>query len=177
MAGGVVLRCTRPVTGAAVLRPPPFRAQQHALATERIRDAGLQDRIEVLLRDYRELTGQFDKVVSIEMIEAVGEKMLDTYFRQCTRVLKPAGAMLLQAILIPDERYDSYRHDVDFINRYIFPGGFLPSFSAIGQSLRRATDFRLVHCEDFAPDYARTLACWRANFWHRVREVSPTWFR
>lgn len=148
--------------------------EQFQWARERIREKGLDDRIELLLCDYRDLRGQYDKAVSIEMIEAVGEKMFDTYFRQCTRLLKPSGTMLLQAITIPDERYDQYRRNIDFINRYIFPGGFLPSFSAIGQSLRRSSDFRWIHAEDFAAHYARTLACWRENFWQhapRIRQL------
>ncbi len=145
--------------------------QQHALAQQRVRDAGLQHRVRVLLEDYRDLTGAYDKLVSIEMIEAVGEQHLDGYFRQCNQLLKPGGSMALQVITMPDHRYDEYRSGVDFINRYIFPGGFLPSFSAIGQSLRRGTDFRVVHAEDFAGDYARTLSLWRANFWRNIEQV------
>ena len=150
--------------------------EQYALARQRVGAAGLEDRIELLQLDYRELRGAYDKLVSIEMVEAVGERMLDTYFQQCCRLLKPSGMMLLQAILMPDERYDRYRHSVDFINRYVFPGGFLPSFSAIGQSLRRATDFRLIHLEDFAQHYARTLACWRENFSSRLEQVRQLGF-
>ena len=145
--------------------------EQFQLARTRIREAGLEDRIELLLKDYRDLEGQFDKAVSIEMIEAVGEHMFDTYFRQCARLVKNTGAMVLQAITIPDERYDSYRNSVDFINRYVFPGGFLPSLSAMSRSVRSVTDFRLVDQYDFAPDYARTLACWKANFWDHIQQV------
>lgn len=150
--------------------------QQHVLAGQRVREAGVQDRVELLLKDYRDLDGQYDKAVSIEMIEAVGERMFDTYFRQCNRLLKPNGAFLLQAITMPDHRYDHYRRRVDFINRYIFPGGFLPSISAIGQSLRRATDFRVAHLEDFGTDYAKTLSGWRANFWDRIDRVRELGF-
>ncbi len=108
------------------------------------------------------------------MIEAVGHQFLDSYFRQCSQLLKPTGMMVLQAITIPDHRYESYRRAVDFIQRYIFPGGSLPSFSAIGQSLRRCTDFRLFHSEDFGPHYAETLSRWRRKYWQnidRVREL------
>ncbi len=150
--------------------------QQHALARERVRAAGLEDRIELLQRDYRELRGSYDKLVSIEMVEAVGERMFDTYFGQCSRLLKSNGVMLLQSILIPDERFDRYRRSIDFINRYIFPGGFLPCFSAIGKSLRRVTDLRLVHLEDFAHHYARTLACWRGNFLANIDQVRQLGF-
>jgi len=145
--------------------------QQHAWTRQRIRQAGLQHRVDLLLQDYRDLRGQYDKLVSIEMVEAVGEKMFDTFFGQCNRLLKTNGAMLLQAIIMPDDRYDQYRRGVDFINRHVFPGGFLPSFSAIGQSLRRATDFRLVQLEDFAHHYVRTLADWRYNFWQNIDQV------
>ena len=103
--------------------------------------AGLMDRVTVLQEDYRELKGSFDKLVSVEMIEAVGHQYFDTFFRVCSERLKPQGMMLLQAIVIPDQRYDSYRRSVDFIQQYIFPGGCLPSLGAICQSVGRATDF------------------------------------
>ena len=125
--------------------------EQFQLARTRIREAGLEDRIELLLKDYRDLEGQFDKAVSIEMIEAVGENMFDTYFRQCARLLKATGAMVLQAITIPDDRYDSYRSTVDFINRYVFPGGFLPSFSAMGQSIAASHRFSAGRSVRFRP--------------------------
>ena len=126
--------------------------------------AGLADRITVLCEDYRVLKGSYDKLVSIEMIEAVGYQYFDTYFRVCSERLKPHGMMLLQAIVIPDQRYDRYRRSVDFIQRYIFPGGCLPSVGAICQSLGRETDFRLSHLEDITPHYAETLALWRQRF-------------
>ncbi len=150
--------------------------EQFAFAEQRIRDLGLTNRISLLLTDYRDLKGQFDKLVSIEMIEAVGEKYFDTYFGQCSRLLKSDGTMALQAITIPDHRYDSYRVSVDFIQRYIFPGGFLPSFSAIGDSLKRVTDFRVLHLEDFGMDYAETLSRWSQNFWNRIDQVRELGF-
>lgn len=137
--------------------------EQLTYARQRIEREGLTDRVTFVKEDYRHLRGQYDKLVSIEMIEAVGERFLDTYFGCCSRLLRPDGMMVLQAITIPDHRYDRYRRSVDFINQYIFPGGFLPSVSAIGQALRRTTDLRLFHLEDFGTHYARTLACWRAN--------------
>ncbi len=150
--------------------------QQFELARTRIRASGLEDRIDLLLDDYRDLRGQYDKLVSIEMIEAVGQRHFDTYFGQCSKLLKPDGIMLLQSITIADEYYDQYRRSIDFINRYIFPGGFLPSFSAIGQAIRRNTNFRLFHLEDFGSHYARTLACWRQNFWDQVDRVRELGF-
>jgi len=137
--------------------------QQYELASERIAAAGLNDRITLLMQDYRDLEGQFDKLVSIEMIEAVGHDFLPAYFRKCSDLLKPDGMMCLQAITIPDHRYERYRRSVDFIQRYIFPGGCLPCTATIGSALQQ-TDFRTFHWEEFGPDYARTLACWRDNF-------------
>lgn len=126
--------------------------------------AGLQDRITVLGEDYRDIRGTYDKIVSIEMIEAVGHQYLDAYFRACSDRLKPAGMMLLQAIVIPDQRYDRYRRSADFIQRYIFPGGCLPSLGAICGSVKRVTDLYLFHLEDITPHYAETLARWRERF-------------
>jgi cyclopropane-fatty-acyl-phospholipid synthase len=118
----------------------------------------------VLLEDYRELRGRFDKLVSIEMIEAVGHQYFDAFFRTCSERLESHGLMALQAILISDGLYESARRTVDFIKAYIFPGGCLPSLTAIGRSLVRVRDLRLVHLEDLTPHYARTLRTWRARF-------------
>jgi len=144
--------------------------EQHALATARIAEAGLSDRVEVLLHDYRDLKGHYDKLVSIEMIEAVGHQWFDTYFAKCAALLRPRGMMLLQAITIADRDYASYLRSVDFIQKYIFPGGCLPSVAAICDSLQRKTDLKLFHMDDMAPHYARTLACWRENL-HRNRSA------
>jgi len=145
--------------------------QQYAESKRRIADAGLQDRITLLLKDYRDLNGQFDKLASIEMIEAVGHRYLDGYFRQCSRLLKPHGTLVLQAIVMPDQRYARYLKSVDFIQRYVFPGGCLPSVGAMLGSAMRATDLRLVHLEDFAPHYAHTLREWRQRFEDRLSDV------
>lgn len=145
--------------------------EQHAWAIDRIQAAGLNDRVEILLEDYRDLTGTYDKLVSIEMIEAVGAQFLDTYFEKCGSLLKPDGAMALQGIVMPDQRYDSYLKSVDFIQKYIFPGGCLPSVGAIGQSVARTTDMRVLHIEDIAPHYARTLREWRSRFFDRIEDV------
>ena len=149
---------------------------QHDYAAERFRRGGLTDRITLLKQDYRDLTGKFDKLVSIEMIEAVGEQYLPTYFAKCCELLKPNGMMALQAITIPDHRYDDYRSSVDFIQRYIFPGGFLPSMTAISECLKRRTDFRLFHYEDFGPHYAETLSRWRDAFWKNITQVMQLGF-
>jgi len=145
--------------------------EQHALAVERVRDAGLADRVTVLLEDYRDLEGQYDKLVSIEMIEAVGHQFFDTYFRQCGRLLKPDGLMLLQAITIADQHYEQARRSVDFIQRHIFPGSTIPSVTAMTGSLTRASDLRLVHLEDIGPHYATTLRRWRENFFRNLEAI------
>ncbi len=145
--------------------------RQFEYTKQRVREAGLDGQVNVVCRDYREMTGNFDKLVSIEMIEAVGHKYLDAYFRKCCELLKPNGMMLLQAITIPDQHYERYRRSVEFTQRYIFPGGLLPSFSSIGASLRRVTDFRLFHLEDIGPHYAETLARWRVRFLERLDDV------
>ncbi len=144
---------------------------QHQLARERVTAAGLDDRITLLLQDYRDLTGQYDKLVSIEMIEAVGHQYYDTFFRQCSALLKPEGTLLLQAITIADQRYESAKRAVDFIQRYIFPGSCIPSVTALCVSLTRASDMRLFHLEDIGPHYALTLRRWRENFNARLSEV------
>ena len=149
---------------------------QFEFATRRIREAGLADRVTVLCEDYRKLTGSYDKIASIEMIEAVGHEFLDSFFGKCSGLLRPTGLMALQAITIPDHRYDVYRRSVDFIQKYIFPGGCIPSFSAMGNSIRRATDFRVFHLEEFGGHYAETLARWRVRFWDKVDQVRSLGF-
>ncbi len=145
--------------------------EQYDLARERVDRAGLSGQVTLLLEDYRDLSGEYDALVSIEMIEAVGHQYLDTYFRQCSGLLKPNGAMLLQAITIRDQFYDQARRSVDFIKRFIFPGSFIPSVKAIGDSVERATDLKIFHMEDIGPHYARTLKLWRERFLARQSEV------
>ncbi|WP_367863844.1 class I SAM-dependent methyltransferase [Pseudomonas guariconensis] len=136
---------------------------QYAYTQARVRALGLEQQITVLCDDYRDLKGTFDKLVSIEMIEAVGHRYLPVYFRQCAALLKPDGLMLLQAITIRDQRYAQARRSVDFIQRYIFPGGALPSLSVLLDTASRQTALNLIHLEDFGLDYARTLEHWRDN--------------
>ena len=150
--------------------------EQYDFAVQRITDAGLSDRVTVLLQDYRDLTGEYDKLVSIEMIEAVGDEFYDRYFATCSRLLKRSGLMVLQGITIADQLYAGYIRRVDFIQKYIFPGGCLPSVTRICESITRATDLRLFHLEDFAPHYARTLRCWRDRFREQLEEVRTLGF-
>lgn len=145
--------------------------QQFNLAQQRIADAGVSDRIDLVLKDYRDLSGNYDKLVSIEMIEAVGHHYLDAYFRTCSRLLKEDGMMLLQAITIGDQVFERHKHSVDFIKRYIFPGSCIPSIAAITSSIAKTTDLRLFHLEDITPHYARTLARWREQFFNHIGDV------
>ena len=144
---------------------------QYQLALERIKEVGLEDKIEVLLSDYRDLTGKYDKLVSIEMIEAVGYQFYDTYFKACGNLLKQNGIMLLQAITITDQRYASAIKSVDFIQRYIFPGSCIHSVTAMLNSITKSSDMRLFDLEDIGPHYATTLARWRDNFFSNISEI------
>lgn len=145
--------------------------EQHTVATERVRAAGCGDKVTVLLRDYRDLDGQYDKLVSVEMIEAVGHEFLDDYFRACSERLAPNGKMLLQAITIADQHHEQHRKSVDFIKEYIFPGSCIPSITSIVESTTRATDLRLSTLDDLTSHYARTLRIWRETFLARADEV------
>ena len=142
--------------------------EQHALASQRIQEAGLGDRVTVLLEDYRDLQGSFDKLVSIEMIEAVGHQYLDIYFDKCSSLLKSDGLALIQAITIEDHRYQQALTSVDFIKRHVFPGSFIPCVSAMVESAGRAGQLRLLNLEDFGPSYAATLRHWRHRFMSRL---------
>ena len=150
--------------------------EQHALASARIAAAGLQDRVTLLLQDYRDLEGIYDKLVSIEMIEAIGAQYLDTYFDKLGSLLKPDGLGLVQAITIEDHRYVQARDSVDFIKRFIFPGSFIPSVSAMLQAKTAASDLQLLQLDDFGPSYARTLQAWRERFLARLPEVRAQGF-
>jgi len=138
--------------------------EQFAYTEKRIAKMGLKDQVTLLLKDYRDLTGQYDKLVSIEMIEAVGHRFLPTYFKQCAQLLNNNGLMLLQAITIREQRYEQAKNSVDFIQRYIFPGGALPSVQRMLEIVGRDTDMNMLHMEDFGLHYARTLRLWHDNF-------------
>jgi len=138
--------------------------EQYEYALAQVQAAGLQDRVTVLCEDYRNLEGSFDKLVSIEMIEAVGHDYYSSYFQRCSQLLKPEGKMVIQAITIADQRYEAARNSVDFIQRYIFPGGSLPSVAVIADHLARDTDMQMIHLRDITRDYALTLASWRKRF-------------
>ena len=138
--------------------------EQHAVAAERVREAGLEDRVTVLLEDYRDLRGRFNKLVSIEMIEAVGWQYFDLFFRRCAELLRPDGLMLLQAITIADRAYEIEKATRSFIKELIFPAGCLPSVQVIRRSVNRVTDLRMLDLEDVTHHYPETLRRWRENF-------------
>lgn len=145
--------------------------QQYALAQARVAEAGLQDKITLLLEDYRHLTGQYDKLVSIEMIEAVGAGYYNTYFAKVSELLKPDGLALIQAITIADQRFESAKASVDFIQRYIFPGSNIPSNTAMLNSITKVSDMRLFDLEDIGPHYATTLRMWREQFFSNIEQI------
>ncbi len=145
--------------------------EQFHYAQQRIQAEGLNDKITLLMEDYRDLHGQYDKLVSIEMIEAVGLDQLGSYFKQCTGLLKPEGMMCLQAITIADQRYEQAKREVDFIQKYIFPGGSLPSVTALSRAITHTTDMRIFHLEDIGPHYAKTLREWRERFFKNESQI------
>jgi cyclopropane-fatty-acyl-phospholipid synthase len=156
--GGMAIHAARTrgcrVTAITVSR------EQHALATARVAAAGLADRVAVLDRDYRTLDGRFDKIVSIEMLEAVGYEFLPRFFATCSRLLRPGGRLAIQTITMPDDRFDAYRRGVDWMQTYIFPGTLIPSLGAIQDAIA-ATDLIPIDVHDIGPDYVPTLRAWR----------------
>jgi cyclopropane-fatty-acyl-phospholipid synthase len=145
--------------------------EQFSYTAALIKKLQLNDRITLLMQDYRDLSGQFDKLVSIEMIEAVGQRHLNTYAKTCSRLLKPNGAFLLQAITIRDQIYEQALHAVDFIQRFIFPGSFIPSIQALSKAFTQATDLKIAQLTDIGPHYARTLHDWRERFFRNLAGV------
>lgn len=145
--------------------------QQYEYAKQRVIEEDLQDKITLLFKDYRDLDGIYDKLVSIEMIEAVGLKNLDTYFEKCSSLLKANGMMCIQGITIADQRFEQAKHDVDFIQKYIFPGGSLPSVTVMSKAIMKHTDMHVFDLEDIGPHYARTLKDWRERFFQNESKI------
>jgi len=150
--------------------------EQYQLAQERVLKAGLQDKITILFKDYRHVAGLFDKIVSIEMLEAVGHKYLGTFFTACDKLLKPAGRLVIQVITIPDQSYENYRRNTDWIQKYIFPGGHLPSVTALSQVVTRNTSLLMEQLEDIGTNYARTLKDWRESFTRNLGKINSLGF-
>ena len=172
--GGFAIHAAR-TTGCRVTTTT-ISENQFAVASRRVADAGLTDRIEVCLRDYRDLTGTYDKLVSIEMIEAVGADYLEEFFGVCDERLSDDGVMALQAITIPDRHFDAHCKTVDFIKRYIFPGGNLVSTGAIGHAAAESGELRVTHLEDLGPHYAETLRRWREDFTQNLSQIAALGF-
>jgi cyclopropane-fatty-acyl-phospholipid synthase len=150
--------------------------EQYDYACEAVKEAGLDDRVTLLLEDYRDLDGTFDKLVSIEMIEAVGHRYYQQYFTACGRLLKDDGLMLIQAITVPDQRYERTKKSTDFIQQYIFPGGELPCVRVMAQHITDDSDMQIVALDDITRDYANTLAAWRTRFFERLDDVKVQGF-
>lgn len=167
--GGFAVHAAR--TRGCRVTTTTISAEQHALALERVQAAGLSDRVTVLASDYRDLTGEYDKLVSIEMIEAIGPQFLDTYFATMNGLLKPGGLALIQAITIEDHRYAQAVRSVDFIKRHVFPGSFIPSIAAMLAAKTRSSDWALIDLHDFGESYARTLKAWRTRFMANTGKV------
>ncbi|TFG93074.1 MAG: DUF1365 family protein, partial [Syntrophobacterales bacterium] len=172
--GGFAMEAVRQtgcrVTGITV------SAAQYDYALELVRKAGFEDRITILLRDYRSIKGMYDKIVSIEMLEAVGHRYFGTFFRCCENLLKPGGRMVLQTITIPDQHYEVYRKGTDWIRKYIFPGGHLPSLTAIRSAMTNHSSLTIDHVEGIGLDYVLTLREWRRRFLENIDTVSPMGF-
>lgn len=151
-------------------------AEQYRHARSRVLQEGLEAQVTVLDQDYRLLEGQFDRVVSVEMIEAVGNEYLPGYFDKLDSLVKPDGLLLLQAITVPDQRFEHALRNVDFIKRYVFPGGFLPSLTVMQQQLLSRTSLMTVDVQDIGADYGRTLACWRERFTAQLKAVREQGF-
>ena len=144
---------------------------QFEYANERVKKLGLEDKVALLKQDYRSLKGQYSKLISIEMIEAVGYEHLSLFFKKCSSLLRPGGKMALQSITISEQREPSYRNQVDFIQKYIFPGGYLPSLAVLANNIALHSEFNVRHLRDIGIDYANTLLHWRENFESSLEQV------
>lgn len=150
--------------------------RQYEYARERFRRAGIADRVDLRLQDYREISGKFDKVVSIEMMEAIGDRYLEAYFAKIHEVTKPDALVALQYITVPDSRHSALRRGIDFIQKHIFPGSLLLSVGRVNQAIHRTSEFSLFELDDLGLDYARTLRCWFESFNARLEEVKAQGF-
>ncbi|MGI9130755.1 MAG: class I SAM-dependent methyltransferase [Candidatus Methylopumilus sp.] len=150
--------------------------EQYKYIKQKIKDLKLSHKITILFSDYRHLKGKYDKLVSIEMLEAVGYQYFDTYFKVCSDLLKPDGLALIQTITIADQRYEKAKQSVDFIQRYIFPGSCIPSITALQSSITQSSDLKIYSIQDIGEHYARTLALWREAFFENLKEVKALGF-
>lgn len=172
--GGLAIHAAK--TRGCRVTATTISARQAEWAERRVAEEGLQDRVSILRKDYRDLDGQYDKIVSVEMIEAVGWQFYGAFFRRCMDLLKEDGLLAMQAITIRDQRFDEARRDVDFIQRHIFPGSCIPSMTALLGAATASSDLRLFHHDDMTPHYARTLAIWRERCDERAAEIEALGF-
>lgn len=150
--------------------------EQKALCEQRFKEEEVERQVEILLKDYRDLEGTFDAIIAVEMFEAVGKEYFDIFFKKCESLLKPSGVMVMQIITMPDQRYDAYSKSTDFIQKYIFPGGHLPSVGKILETTSTHTRLNLLHMEEFTEDYAKTLRLWHEAFLEKIDEVKNLGF-
>lgn len=150
--------------------------EQKALCEQRFKEEEVEKQIEILLKDYRDLEGTFDAIIAVEMFEAVGKEYFDIFFKKCESLLKPSGVMVMQIITMPDQRYPAYSKGTDFIQKYIFPGGHLPSVGKILETTSTHTRLNLLHMEEFTEDYAKTLRLWHEAFLQKLDEVKNLGF-
>jgi cyclopropane-fatty-acyl-phospholipid synthase len=150
--------------------------EQKALCEERFKEEEVEKQIEILLKDYRDLEGTFDAVIAVEMFEAVGKEYFDIFFKKCESLLKPSGVLVMQIITMPDQRYAAYSKGTDFIQKYIFPGGHLPSVGKILDTTSNHTRLNLLHMEEFTEDYAKTLRLWSNAFEQKLSHVKKLGF-
>ena len=150
--------------------------EQKKLCENRFKEHNVEDKIDILLKDYRDLNGKFDAIIAVEMFEAVGNEYFHIFFKKCQELLKPNGVLVLQVITMPDQRYEAYSKGTDFIQKYIFPGGHLPSISKILEVTSKHTRLNLNHLEEFTEDYAKTLNIWHENFEKKLEEVKKLGF-
>ena len=150
--------------------------EQQKLAQQRVEAAGLTNKVDIIIKDYRDIEGEFDKIVSIEMLEAVGHNFYETYFAKCAEVLKPNGILAFQVITSPDSRYDHLRKGVDWIQKHIFPGSLLPSVAQLNKAINHTSDLTMVDLKDLGLDYAKTLKLWFEDFNQKVNEVKALGF-
>ncbi|MGA9108682.1 MAG: class I SAM-dependent methyltransferase [Smithella sp.] len=149
---------------------------QYALALNRIKSEGLEKNIEIRLQDYREIKGRYDKIVSIEMLEAVGHRYFGKFFQCCDRLLKPGGLLVIQVITIPDQRYKEYRRQRDWIQKHIFPGGLLPSVTVLSEAATKYSSFIMENLKDIGTNYAATLKDWRKEYLRNIESISAMGF-
>lgn len=150
--------------------------EQKKLCEQKFKENKIEESIDIFLKDYRDLEGEYDAIIAVEMFEAVGKEYFDIFFKKCEALLKPSGVLALQIITMPDNRYESYSKGTDFIQKYIFPGGHLPSVSRILKSTSKHTRLNLLHMEEFTEDYAKTLNIWYENFNARIKEIKALGF-